>query len=44
MIPPINNSKVGFSPSKKIAASKPVKGIPIVTIGKTLYKGLFFNT
>ena len=29
---------------RKIAASKPVGGIPIVTIGRTLYNGLFFNT
>ena len=38
--PPINNSLVGFSPNKNIAASNPVGGIPIVTIGNTLYKGL----
>ena len=31
-------------PKIKIAANKPVGGIPIVTIGKTLYKGLFFKT
>ena len=42
--PPINNSVVGFSPNKKIAASNPVGGIPIVTIGNPLYKGLFFKT
>ena len=42
--PPINNSCVGFSPNRKIAANKPVGGIPIVTIGSTLYKGLFFKT
>ena len=34
--PPIYNSEVGFSFNKRTAASKPVKGIPIVTIGKTL--------
>ena len=27
-----------------IAAKKPVGGMPIVTIGSTLYKGLFFKT
>ena len=42
--PPINNSLVGFSPNKKIAASKPVGGIPIVTMGNTLYNGLFLRT
>ena len=39
--PPINNSLVGSSPSRKIAAKRPVGGIPIVTMGSTLYKGLF---
>ena len=34
--PPINNSGVGFSPKRNIAANKPVGGIPIVTIGSTL--------
>ena len=43
IVPPMNNSLVGFSPSKKIAANSPVRGIPIVTIGKTLYKGLFLK-
>ena len=42
--PPINNSLVGFSPNKNIAASNPVGGIPIVTIGNTLYIGLFLIT
>ena len=42
--PPINNSLVGFSPNKKIAASNPVGGIPMVTTGNTLYNGLFFRT
>ena len=42
--PPINNSDVGFSPNKNIAASNQVGGIPIVTIGNTLYNGLFFRT
>ena len=40
----INNSDVGSSPKRNIAANKPVGGIPIVTIGRTLYKGLFFRT
>ena len=31
--PPINNSVVGFSPKRNIAANKPVGGIPIVTMG-----------
>ena len=31
--PPINNSLVGSSPSRKIAAKRPVGGIPIVTMG-----------
>ena len=34
--PPINNSGVGFSPKRKIAANNPVGGIPMVTIGSTL--------
>ena len=42
--PPMNNSSVGFSPKRKIAANNPVSGIPIVTIGRTLYIGLFFIT
>ena len=42
--PPINNSLVGSSPKRKIAANNPVGGIPMVTIGNTLYKGLFFKT
>jgi len=42
--PPTNYCVVGYSPKIKIAANNPVSGIPIVTIGKTLYKGLFFNT
>ena len=42
--PPMNNSVVGFSPKRNMAANKPVGGIPIVTIGSTLYKGLFFKT
>ena len=29
---------------RKIAANSPVGGIPIVTIGKTLYKGFLFKT
>ena len=40
----MNNSLVGSSPKRKIAAYSPVGGIPIVTIGNTLYKGLFFKT
>ena len=39
-----DNSLVGSSPRINIAANNPVGGIPIVTIGKTLYKGLFFKT
>ena len=35
--PPKYNSVVGFSLRSSIAASNPVKGIPIVTIGKTHY-------
>ena len=33
MEPPINNSGVGFSPKRNIAANRPVGGIPIVTMG-----------
>ena len=31
--PPINNSLVGSSPKRKIAANNPVSGRPIVTMG-----------